>query len=151
MKKLNTVLLVDDDRITNFINQRLIEKLNITQNVTALLNGKEAIDYIKTTNLEKKQLPDLILLDINMPVMDGFEFVNSFRALLYEKKVIIVMLTTSSNEKENYSNYSHALLFARTQSSNFTGARPVTSSTEPSILSSLPFAVISSSQAMKPA
>src|ERR1700712_1618420 len=100
MKKLNTVLLVDDDRITNFINQRLIEKLNITQNVTALLNGKEAIDYIKTTNLEKKQLPDLILLDINMPVMDGFEFVNSFRALLYEKKVIIVMLTTSSNEKD---------------------------------------------------
>lgn len=100
MKKLNTVLLVDDDKITNFINQRLIQKLNITENVTALLNGQEAIDYIKANAHDKKPLPDLILLDINMPVMDGFEFVNTFKSLQHDKKVTIVMLTTSSNEKD---------------------------------------------------
>jgi CheY-like chemotaxis protein len=100
MKKLNTVLLIDDDKITNFINQRLIEGLNVTENVTALLNGKEAIDYIKESTSQKKPLPDLILLDINMPVMDGFEFVDSFKSLQHDKKVTIVMLTTSSNEKD---------------------------------------------------
>jgi CheY-like chemotaxis protein len=99
-KKLSSVLLVDDDKITNFINQRLILKSNVTDHVTILSNGKEAIDYLRNNVPDDASLPDLILLDINMPVMDGFEFIDSFKAIKHKKKVTIVMLTTSSNEKD---------------------------------------------------
>ena len=91
---------MDDDKITNYINQRLIQKLNVTESVTALLNGKEAMDFIYDNEQQNKPLPDLILLDINMPVMDGFEFVNSFKSIKSSGTVKIVMLTTSSNEKD---------------------------------------------------
>ena len=97
MVQLESVLLVDDDKITNFLNQRLIEKLSVTKSVKVVCNGKEALEYFQKNS---SILPDLILLDINMPVMDGFEFVDNFKTLGLDKKIVIVMLTTSSNEKD---------------------------------------------------
>ncbi len=97
MSTLQSVLLVDDDKITNFINQRLIQKLSIAKTVTVVNNGKEAVDFFRQS---ADALPDLILLDINMPVMDGFEFVEHFKKMNIDKKIVIVMLTTSSNEKD---------------------------------------------------
>ncbi len=102
-KKLNCVLLIDDDNINNFINERLIRKTNITDEIRIVLNGKEAIDYLTARQLhERKKSPELILLDINMPVMDGFEFLEAYKRLeLYDKEsVIIVMLTTSANPSD---------------------------------------------------
>lgn len=103
MKKLNCVLLVDDDSINNFINERLIRKANISEEVQVVLNGKEALDYLKRrSEAYNKRSPDLILLDINMPVMDGFEFLEAFKKLdLKDKKsIVIVMLTTSTNPND---------------------------------------------------
>jgi CheY-like chemotaxis protein len=102
MIKLNSVLLVDDDVINNFINARLIKKAEMAQDLHISTNGKEAISHL-TEKLEKNELcPELILLDINMPVMDGFEFVDAFRKLNFsnQNEVVIVMLTTSSNPKD---------------------------------------------------
>ena len=99
MSKLNSILLVEDDSITNFINERLLRKLNVAENIKIALNGYEAISIIQKTVQEKKQCPNLIFLDINMPVMDGFEFLNEFRLLDFPNKddVVIVVLTTSTN------------------------------------------------------
>jgi CheY-like chemotaxis protein len=103
-KKLNCVLLVDDDRGTNFINQMIIKKSGIAHHVQTALNGKEALDFI--TNKGKYAAagnvfpqPMLTLLDINMPVMDGWEFLEAYQALDENQKgkIIIVMLTTSLN------------------------------------------------------
>jgi CheY-like chemotaxis protein len=102
MIKLNAVLLVDDDVINNFINARLIKKSELADDLHISTNGKEAITHL-TSRLEKQEAcPELILLDINMPVMDGFEFVEAFRKLNFinQDKVVIVMLTTSSNPKD---------------------------------------------------
>src|SRR5690606_3173479 len=66
------------------------------------LNGKEALEYLKKRSEEGKPSPELILLDINMPVMDGFEFLEAFQKLDIPDKtsIIIVMLTTSTNPSD---------------------------------------------------
>jgi CheY-like chemotaxis protein len=65
---------VEDDPITNYINKRLINIVNSTINVHFALNGREGLSFIQKSHKENKNIPQLILLDINMPVMNGFEF-----------------------------------------------------------------------------
>jgi CheY-like chemotaxis protein len=100
MKKINCILLVDDDNINNFINERLLKKLNITNNVKVAMNGEEALDFIK--NNKEEIHPELILLDINMPVMDGFEFLQEYNKVDFNGKLKphIIMLTTSTNPND---------------------------------------------------
>jgi CheY-like chemotaxis protein len=71
MKKLNCILLVEDDDTTNFYNQFLIENLSIADQVAVALNGQEALEYLEKAGHGDAVTPDLILLDINMPVMNG--------------------------------------------------------------------------------
>jgi CheY-like chemotaxis protein len=103
-KKLNCVLLVDDDEATNFLNKMVITKSGITEHIETVLNGKEAIEYITSNGKYANQehfypKPKIIFLDINMPVMDGWEFIVAYKNLDEEvkDKMIIVMLTTSFN------------------------------------------------------
>lgn len=103
-KKLNCVLLVDDDDATNYINNIVIKKSNITDTIVTKLNGKEALEFICNEgkffeNGNEFPKPDLIFLDVNMPIMDGWEFIEAYEKLDAEKKgkIIIVMLTTSLN------------------------------------------------------
>lgn len=104
-KKLNCVLLIDDDFATNFINKKIIQKANITAHIQVALNGKEAIDYLCNKGKFKSEetlnpQPELIFLDINMPVMDGWEFINAYKNLIpdeQKKKINIIMLTSSFN------------------------------------------------------
>ncbi|HXA00784.1 MAG TPA: response regulator [Cytophagaceae bacterium] len=102
MAKLNCILLIDDDSITNFINERLIRKLNVTNGVKVAMNGEEAIQYIEGLCEKGELCPELILLDINMPVMNGFEFIRAFENLNIKNKdkVKIIILTTSKNIKD---------------------------------------------------
>ena len=105
--KLNCILLVDDDEATNFLNRKNIIKLGITEHIQAVLNGKEALDFLttpgnyggKTASFPK---PQLIILDVNMPVMNGWEFLDEYEKLGDEKKgeIIIVMISTSFNSND---------------------------------------------------
>jgi CheY-like chemotaxis protein len=113
MKKLNSVLLIDDDVATNFISKMLIKKAEITDHIETALNGRQALDYLTNSGKYEKSdgifpQPMLILLDINMPVMDGWEFAEAFSKLDENQKgkIIIVMLTSSLNpdDKEKASN-----------------------------------------------
>lgn len=93
---LNSILLIDDDKINNYLNSRLIKKSNICVNLEIAQNGSEGLTLIQQKITANTKLPNLILLDINMPIMDGFEFMNSFKELNCDD-VKIVLLTTSSN------------------------------------------------------
>lgn len=98
MNKLSCILLVDDDKTTNFVNQMLLEDLNVAQKVLVAENGWHALQIIKQ-QWSEDDCPQLVLLDINMPDMDGFEFLDAFEELEFSQKqaIIIVMLTTSMN------------------------------------------------------
>ncbi|MDQ3535065.1 MAG: response regulator [Bacteroidota bacterium] len=98
LDKVNFILLIDDDPINNFLNLRLLDSLNLADEVKVCLNGMEALEFLNGLQTKNNHYPDLILLDINMPVLDGFEFLKAFNDLEMPEKdsVKIVMLTTSS-------------------------------------------------------
>ena len=103
-KKLNCVLLVDDNESDNFIHKRVLEKADIANHIEISINGKEALDFLIANGKSEQRQgafshPDLIFLDINMPVMDGWEFLEEYHKLedFQQGKAIFTMLTTSLN------------------------------------------------------
>ncbi|MEQ9593307.1 MAG: response regulator [Cyclobacteriaceae bacterium] len=104
-KKYHTVMLIDDNEIDNLINQKMIESASITENIYTHTGAKSAIEFLK--NMEKLEvatqvLPDLIFLDIDMPLMDGFQFLEEFQKLsnTVKNKCKIIMLTSSVNPQD---------------------------------------------------
>jgi CheY-like chemotaxis protein len=104
-KKYNTVMLIDDNEIDNLINQKMIEASSITENIYTHTGAKSAIEFLR--NIERldvvdKVLPDLIFLDIDMPLMDGFQFLEEFEKLsnVIKTKCKIIMLTSSINPQD---------------------------------------------------
>lgn len=97
MKKLGCILLIDDDEATNNLSKMIFSRLDLCDKIEVAENGKEGIDYI--SNCTEDDLPDLILLDINMPLMNGFEFLEEYQKLPEDRKnsVTLLMLTTSQN------------------------------------------------------
>ncbi len=98
-------MLIDDNEIDNLINQKMIEASSITENIYTHTGAKSAIEFLK--NMEKmdvadKVLPDVIFLDIDMPLMDGFQFLDEFANLtqITRKKCRIIMLTSSINPQD---------------------------------------------------
>jgi CheY-like chemotaxis protein len=101
--KLNSVLLIDDDEPTNFYTQLIIEESGCADHVQVAQGGREALNYLSKTDQQCGEsgfpCPDLIFLDINMPAMDGWEFLDEYKKLQKERqgRIIVVMLTTSLN------------------------------------------------------
>ena len=93
MRNIKHLLLVEDDEVTNYLHTFLFRDMNMAEEVHSVLNGQEAIDYIKTCS--KEDQPDLILLDINMPLMDGFEFLGHLENLDVNENIVILMVSTS--------------------------------------------------------
>jgi len=108
-KKLNCVLLIDDDEPTNFLSQMVIENANCADGVQIATSGEQAIHYLTnngTSVSDRKEYPrpDLIFLDINMPAMNGWEFLQKYNELHDDHKgnIVIIMLTTSLNPDDRF-------------------------------------------------
>lgn len=105
-RKLDCILLIDDDEPTNFLNKMIIEETGCVKEVKVAQSAREALDYLSGKHLPTSNgslpTPDLIFLDINMPAMDGWEFLERYDKLSPEQKasIIVVMLTTSFNPED---------------------------------------------------
>lgn len=101
-KKLNCILLIDDDYATNFFHQIVIDEGGFAENVVVKNSAEAALIYLKTPyNLDSPR-PNLIFLDINMPRMNGWEFLEEYHHLLPEQQAetVIIMLSTSCSSED---------------------------------------------------
>ena len=96
-KKVNCILLIDDNPDDNFFHERVIKKSKLCDLVVARNSAQEALNYLAST--EEWVHPDIIFLDINMPRMNGWEFLEEYTKMdkITHSRVVIVMLTTSEN------------------------------------------------------
>ncbi len=93
----NVVYIIDDDEIYQFTLKKTLEINKLTEKLLVFSDGEKGIDFIKA-NLENKEiLPDIIFLDINMPVMGGFQFMEEYLKIKprIDKKIIIYMISSS--------------------------------------------------------
>ncbi len=94
--------VVDDDIVYTMGIKRLLKRMNQTQEVAFFDNGKQAFDELIANKDNLEQLPNVILLDINMPVMDGWEFLKAYTKAKAQlcKKIIIYMISSSINPSD---------------------------------------------------
>jgi len=117
--KHQTVMLIDDNELDNFINQKVIESSFFAEKIYVNTSGASALEFFKNLLVNKKLtdtlIPSLIFLDINMPLMDGFQFMDEYNRLPKELKgkIKIVFLTTSisTNDKDMVAKYGNTVSF----------------------------------------
>lgn len=97
--KIN-LLVIDDDDINIFIISKIVEKTGYDVEICAKHNGQLAIDYIKDLVDSQQALPELVLIDINMPILNGWEFIEAFEALDLKATNDMYMLSSSVYEND---------------------------------------------------
>lgn len=100
-QKLNCVLLIDDDEPTNYMSTMLLEEAGCTEHIQVAESGEQALEFLDETAQAYScgPYPELIFLDINMPAMNGWEFLARFKEVKSNQHAapVIIMLTTSIN------------------------------------------------------
>lgn len=109
MPDQQTILFVDDDEISNFVSVKTIEDARIADHILSVTSAREALDLIQEGINGQGLYPDLIFLDINMPVMSGWDFLDEYRKMKEElpRPIKIIILTSSvyQHDKEKASTY----------------------------------------------
>ena len=101
-RKIDLVMLIDDNETDNFISKRIIEITEFAEEVVVKNSGQSALNYIEQHKNSPERLPNLIFLDINMPIVDGFVFLYEFENFSHEvkDKCKIVILSSSDNKRD---------------------------------------------------
>lgn len=99
---VKTTFIIDDDEIYVYAITRLIDIKKLSEQVVVFKNGKQAIDYFTDNAIDDKVLPDVILLDVRMPIIDGWGFLEAFARFDFEgkDKVLIYMISSSIDTKD---------------------------------------------------
>lgn len=103
LDRLNSILLVDDDEASNFLHSIFINKLDLDVNLNSALNGQEALDFILGKGQEELELPCMVMLDLRMPIMNGWQFMEAYEELVPKKlkdQITIVLVTISDNQED---------------------------------------------------
>lgn len=98
-RKLN-ILLVDDNEFDLFLNEKFLQLKDVAQSIQKFSEANKALDYLNNTDIN--EMPDLILLDIHMPIMDGFDFISAYKNLPEQKlqKIKVVMVSSSIDKDD---------------------------------------------------
>lgn len=101
-KTIDLVMLVDDNETDNFISKRIIEITKFARRVEVKNSGKSALDYLKENQASAEDLPNIIFLDINMPIVDGFVFLYEFEKFseVVRSKCKVIILSSSDNKRD---------------------------------------------------
>jgi len=114
-KAIELVLLVDDNDTDNFISKRIIELTGFAKNVEVRNSGKAALDYLRENQNNLERVPNIIFLDINMPVVDGFVFLYEFdkftQPLKDKSKIIILSSSDNKRDIDKIVNNNHVINF----------------------------------------
>lgn len=105
--KFQKILLVDDDPIQNLINSKLLNRLDISNEIQVAINGRSAFDKFIST---EEELPEIIFLDINMPIMNGWEFLDQLELKKFPSIPKIYMLTSSISPDDIKKSDDHPLV-----------------------------------------
>ena len=99
---MDLVLLIDDNDTDNFISRRVIELTQFAERVVVKSSGQQALDYLQENAQTIDDIPDLIFLDINMPIMDGFMFLYEFETLPtdIQQKSKVIILSSSEDRRD---------------------------------------------------
>ncbi|GGC65234.1 response regulator [Pedobacter quisquiliarum] len=99
---MKRVWLIDDDEVFVFLTKKLIAQTEQAVILETYINGQEAIDRLREISADESALPDLVLLDLNMPVMDGWEFLNAFQEVEFSApdKIHLYIVTSSISPYE---------------------------------------------------
>lgn len=115
MRKINNAWIIDDDKILTYVLQRIMGSVYSFENIEIFQNGKDAINHLSALKKDPESLPDLILLDLNMPVMDGWQFLDEFEKIKLDKKITLYIVSSSidiqdHNKAKNYKTVSDFLI-----------------------------------------
>lgn len=96
------LLIIDDDAICSFINTRVAQTSGLFREILSVQNGKDALDFLQTVSKGKGRSPDVILVDLNMPIVNGFDFITAFHDMNLDNKenIGVVVLTSSEDARD---------------------------------------------------
>lgn len=102
MSKIKSICIIDDDEIYQFLIKKQVAVQNLAEEVCVFPNGQEAIQYFQNSIATKAELPDIVFLDVNMPIMDGWEFLDEYGKIYkqFHKEVKLYMISSSLNESD---------------------------------------------------
>ncbi len=101
--RYKNVMLIDDNELDNFINQKIIAAHHFAENTYTATNGQSAIDFLRNLPVMGREFyPEVIFIDLNMPLMDGYQFLEYCRseAAIKDNNIKLVVLTSSVNDDD---------------------------------------------------
>lgn len=100
MRKINLACIIEDDPVHLFITNRLLSMSGLIEKILVCNNGKDAFETLRAMFLAGEKLPELILLDLNMPIWNGWEFLDQFIKIPVKQKILVYILTSSVNHAD---------------------------------------------------
>jgi len=100
MRKIDLVCIIDDDPMHVFITKKYVELSGFVERILVCRDGKDAYDTLTCLLTNDSKLPEVIFLDLNMPIWDGWHFLDEFTKISIDQKITIYLLTSSNNEED---------------------------------------------------